>query len=157
MFAHRWPSDDFRCFRHHLNANGTPLPGNGRKLRKSIKRRKAKVVDNHLAQHRRTVSSPNGNRAKKLLENRETKPPSTLLAQNLCVSKSTCRATGHYTRGCRLHADIARSKSFRTVKNRETFMRGLCQERPPRAVILSLNAIEPRFYPQSGRLATVAH
>ena len=46
---------------------------------------------------------------------------------------------------------------FRQLKNRETFMRGLCQERPPRAVILSLNAIEPRFYPQSGRLATVAH
>ena len=38
----QWPClIDFCCFRHHLNANGRPFLDHGRKLRKSIMRRKA--------------------------------------------------------------------------------------------------------------------
>ena len=62
----KWPSlIDFCCFRRHSNANGRLLQDNGRKLRKSINRRKANGCAMSTStsstllhgQHSRTVSS----------------------------------------------------------------------------------------------------
>ena len=115
-----WPSlIDFCCFRHHLDVKCRMFPSNGRKLRKSIKGGKAKVVGCHLPP---TLSDSAGNNSKRALScfyiakqtSQHTPSP------NLCVSKSTCRATGHYTCGCQLHTDITRSKSFSDSQNRET-------------------------------------
>ena len=74
---------DFRCFRHHLIANGTRFPGNGRKLRKSIKGRRPKLCATTSRHHCRTVRTTieSGRIAAKETRN---KPPSTLPAQPLC-------------------------------------------------------------------------
>ena len=87
-------------------ANGMPMTRN-RANRK--KRRQAKGCGLPLPPTLSDCAGTQFNVGSKLLhvaKQTSQHPPSP----NLCVSKSTCRATGHYTCGCQLHTDIYKVK-----------------------------------------------
>ena len=103
----KWPSlIDFCCFRHHSNANGRMLQDNGRKLRKSINRRKANGCAMSTStsstllhgQHSRTVSSSIKQKQAGAKVQRRRKRSSLHTprpAAGLCVLQQRCSLTDY--------------------------------------------------------------
>ena len=101
----KWPSlIDFCCFRSHSNANGRPLQDNGRKLRKSINRRKANGCAMSTStsstllhgQHSRTVSPAKQQAGAKVQRRRKRSSLHTPRpAEGLCVLLQRLSVTGY--------------------------------------------------------------
>ena len=62
---------DFCCFRRHPNAGGRPHEDNGRKLRKSIKRREAKVEGDNLTNRGFAIASTQSDCVPEMIRGRE--------------------------------------------------------------------------------------